>query len=158
MAEDKELKDYRMRLLDRFEQASAEFCTACRAVSSPHAPMVEGGWNVHQLAAHVWDVDLQAYGQRMRRILAEDHPSFENYDADAWFASRYDASVPLETMLREFEARMAEIIPVLRNLPPEAWNRIGQHQVQGDLSLQTWVERGLAHVEEHLASVRSAGA
>lgn len=157
MAEDKELKDYRQHLIDRFEQATAEFVAACRAVKSPHAPTEEGGWNVHQIVAHVWDVDKQAYGLRMRRILAEDHPSFENYDADSWFASQYDAAIPLETMLGEFESRMAEVLPILRSLPPEAWNRMGNHQIQGDLTLQAWVERGLAHVLEHLEAVKQAG-
>lgn len=156
MAENKELLDYRTRLLNRFESATSEFCAACRAAKDPFAPVESGEWNVHQLAAHVWDVDKQVYGLRIRRILEEQRPSFDNYDADAWFLSNYDLSVPLEVMLTELENRIAEIVPVLRSLAPEDWNRLGHHQVQGDFTLQTWVERGVGHLEEHLLSVKAA--
>lgn len=151
-----ELLAYRTRLLDHLLAQTHAFAAACRAVPNPHAPLEPGGWSTHQIAAHVWDVDRRAYGLRIRRILAEDLPVFENYDGDAWMAQGYDPTMPLDVMLDELVARTEEIVPTLRALPPEAWNRIGRHAVQGDLTLQTWVERALAHVKEHLSSVNKA--
>lgn len=153
--QNKELLEYRARLLDRWLEATRAFVADCRAVTNPHAPLEPGGWNTHQIAAHVWDVDRRAYGLRIRRILSEDVPLFENYDGDAWMSETYDPAMPLDSMLDDLLARTEEIVPVLGALPPEAWNRLGRHVVQGDLTLQTWVERALAHVQEHLASVRA---
>lgn len=153
--ENKEVLEYRARLLDQFLTQSRAFVDACRAVKNPYAPLDEGSWTAHQVAAHVWDVDKRAYGLRIRRTLAEDLPTFPNYDGDAWMSDTYDPVTPLEAMLSEFLSRVEEIVPVLRALPPEAWNRMGRHETQGDLTLQTWVERALAHVEEHLASMRA---
>ncbi len=155
MAEHKELLDYRTRLINRLESATLEFCAACRAAEDPFLQLKTGEWNVHQLAAHVWDVDQNAYGLRIRKVLEEQHPSFENYDADAWFLSHYDSSVPLEKMLTDLEQRAKEIVPVLRDLKPEDWNRLGHHQVQGDYTLQTWVERAVGHLEEHLEALKT---
>lgn len=153
--QNKELLEYRARLLDQWLEKTHAFVAACRAVTNPHAALEPGGWNTHQIAAHVWDVDRRAYGLRIRRILNEDLPVFENYDGDAWMTDGYDPAMPLDAMLNELTARAEEIIPVLRALPPKAWNRLGRHAVQGDLTLQTWVERALAHVEEHLSTVRA---
>lgn len=152
----KEILEYRTRLLDRLLEQTLAFAAACRAVTDPRATLEASDWTVHQIVAHVWDVDRRAYGLRIRRILSEDLPVFENYDGDAWMAGVYDPTLPLDSMLNDLTARAEEIIPALRALPPEAWNRLGRHTVQGDLTLQTWVERALAHVEEHLASVSAA--
>jgi hypothetical protein len=46
---------------------------------------------------------------------------------------------------------------MLRALPAEAWSRESRHAIMGNgFTLQTWVERDLAHIEEHIATVNSA--
>jgi hypothetical protein len=43
----------------------------------------------------------------------------------------------------------------LRALPKELWSRISRHTTLGSgLTLQTWVEKDLAHIEEHLETVK----
>jgi len=152
--ENKEVLEYRVRLINRFLEISKEFVTAYKAVRDPFIPLEEGGWNAHQVVAHVWDVDKHAYGMRVRRTIEEDEPVFPNYDGEDWLANVYDPNTSLESMLDEFMARIEEIIPILRALPVQSWNRIGRHETQGALTLQVWVERSLAHVEEHLATIR----
>jgi hypothetical protein len=45
----------------------------------------------------------------------------------------------------------------LRALPSESWARVSSHVTLGrGLTLQTWVEKDLAHIEEHLETVRKA--
>jgi hypothetical protein len=42
----------------------------------------------------------------------------------------------------------------LSGLPLEAWSRESTHEaLGGGLTLQLWVERSLAHIEEHLQTV-----
>lgn len=147
---DKQLQEYREQLLNRLQQKAEAFCAAARAIKDPFAPLEENGWNAHQLIAHVWHVDLHAYGLRVRRTMQEDYPLFQNYDGDAWMAGEYSPALSLDTMLTEFSGRIAEVLSLLRTLPDESWSRLSRHETAGELSLQTWVERGLAHIEEHL--------
>jgi hypothetical protein len=148
------LHEYRKKLIARLGAATGEFVAACRAVKDPSHPLEPGGWNLHQVAAHVRDVDAQVYGMRIRRTAQESSPLFENFDADEWVKSHYDSSEPLEKILAQFEAGLRELTGWLATLPDETWSRVSRHQVYGEFTFQTWVERALAHIEEHLETVR----
>ncbi len=155
MIDNKDLLAYRKSLLDRLEAAAGEFRAACLAVRDATQP-VEDGWNVHQIANHVRDVDQHVYGLRIRRSLAEENPQFENFDADSWMAEHYDPSEPLETLLDAFFGSVQELVAWLREQPAAVWSRPSRHVMYGDFAMQAWVERGLKHVEEHLETVRKA--
>ena len=56
-------------------------------------------------------------------------------------------------ILDEFIKNVDELCKILRDLPQEAWSRESRHETMGgELALQLWVERSLAHIEEHLRS------
>ena len=153
-----ELNDYRKKLVDRLSEAAKEFQAACLAVKDPHAPIEEGGWNVHQVAVHTRDVDKLVYGMRVRRTLAEDNPEFPNFDGETYMAEHYDPQEPLRDMLEGFVGNVESLAESLRAVPDEAWARLSRHVTRGsDITLQVWVERGLEHIEEHLGTVRGKG-
>lgn len=150
----KELFDYREKLLARLLEAAKQFRRECLAAKNPFAPLEESGWNTHQIAAHARDVDALAYGLRARRTAMEDNPEFPGFDGDAHAAEHYDAGEPLINLLDGFVASVESLVEFLRQLPPAAWARVSRHAELGNgFTLQTWVERDLAHLEEHLASV-----
>ena len=151
----KELKEYRRLLLNRFEAAAREFEAACRAVQDPFAAVDEGGWTVYQIAAHTRDVHVLVYGERALRTVKEDNPEFHSFDGDAHARGHYSADEPLDEMLTGFLESVTELINTLRELPAEAWSRASRHdKLGGGLTPQAWLERGLAHIEEHLATVK----
>src|SRR5258706_12526948 len=86
--------EYRVRLLEQLLKSADAFCDACRAAKDLRKPVGENGWNVHQLAQHVRDVDAHAYGMRVRRTLAEQNPSFPKFDANLWAVQHYDPPPP----------------------------------------------------------------
>jgi hypothetical protein len=152
-----ELSEYRKNLVDQLSAAAQEFRAGCLAVKDPFAP-IAGGWNVHQLAAHVRDVDLQVYGARAWRTLHEQNPLFTGFDGDTYMKEHYDPREPLGSLLDEFAASFEKLAGALRGLPDESWTRESRHVTNGGgLTLQLWVERGLQHVHEHLATVKLAG-
>lgn len=152
----KELNEYRDKLIARLGEAADEFCRECRAFANPF-DAVEGEWTLHQVAAHVRAVDRDVYGARIRRTAEEVNPEFEVFDADAWMAKEYRREEPLEEILDSFSARVKDLCAALKGLPREAWSRESRHaQLGGGLTLQWWVERGLAHIEEHLQAVKRA--
>jgi hypothetical protein len=149
-----ELYEYRTRLLDRVAASAGEFSAACRAAKDPFASLPSGEWNTHQLAAHVRDVDKLVYADRIRRTVEEEQPVFRNFDADAWVEENYRSEEPLEQILAEFQANISAWETWVRTLPNTAWSRTSRHEVYGPFAMQAWVERGLAHIEEHLAALR----
>ena len=151
----KELLEYRRSLLERLVGTTHEFRTACLNVSDAFAPVNANRWNIHQIAAHTRDVDRQAYGLRARRTAAEDNPNFKSFDGEAHMADHYSASEPLGEILDGLVENVESLAEMLRELPSEAWARPSGHSTLGQgLTLQTWVERDLAHIEEHLETVR----
>ncbi len=150
-----ELSEYRAKLIDRLVAASREFREACLAVRDARAPFDEDGWNVHQIAAHTRDVDKLVYGLRAQRTAGEDNPEFQNFDGDAYMAEHYDADEPLDEILNGFAKSVESLAGFLRALPAGAWSRLSRHAMLGSgFTLQTWVERDLAHIEEHLEMVK----
>lgn len=151
----KELQAYRTSLIKRFVQAANEFCSACLAVQDAYTPIAEGEWNVHQIAVHVRDVDNLVYGSRARRTASEDNPEFQNFDGEAYMADHYSASEPLQGILNELRENVESLATVLGQLPSEAWSRESHHATFGrGLTLQTWVERDLAHIVQHTEVVK----
>jgi len=149
--------DYRKQLLERTVSAAKEFQVACISTNDPYKPIEEGGWNVHQLAAHTRDVDKLVYGLRAGRTFTEERPAFTNFDGEAYMAANYDPKESLTDMLDGFVRSVNSLTETLQQMPENAWNRLSSHETDGDgLTLQIWIERGLKHIQEHLATVKKA--
>ena len=153
----KELSEYRTKLIDKLATAAKDFRAACLAVKDPYAPLEEGEWNVHQVAIHTRDVDKLVYGLRARRTALEANPEFQNFDGIAYMEEHYDAGEPLDELLDGFVVSVQYLTENLRALPSEAWSRESRHAtLGGGFTLQTWVERDLAHIKEHLETVKKS--
>ena len=153
----KELNDYRTQLMNKLTTTARDFRAACLAARDPFAPLEDGGWNVHQLAAHVRDIDKLVYGLRAKRTAAEDNPEFQNFDGEAYARAHYSAQEALPEILDGFVQNVEGLVEILRSLPPAAWSRVSRHVKLGNgFTLQTWVERDFAHILEHLETVTQA--
>ena len=151
----KELWEYRTNLINRLEDMAKAFRVECLKLSDPYLPLQEGSWNVHQVAAHTRDVNKMVYGLRAHRTAAEENPEFPNFDGEAHMAGNYDASESFSELLDAFVEDVEVLAQELRALPPEAWSRTSRHTTLGSgLTLQSWVEKDLAHIEEHLGTIK----
>jgi len=153
----KELLAYRTSLLGRLVESAHEFRIACLATQDVFTPLNQG-WSIHQIAVHTRDVDQLVYSSRARRTAVENNPKFQNFDGNAYMAEHYSVNEPLKKVLDELVENVEGLVQILRELPSQAWSRESQHATLGDgFTLQAWVERQLAHIEEHLATVQHAG-
>ena len=151
----KELNEYRAQLLKKLISVTKDFSDACLAAKDPSAPLDEGGWNVHQIAAHVRDVHTLVYRFRAERTAQEENPEFQNFDGDAYMSEHYDSNEPLNAILNGFVASVQSLAMLLERLPVDGWSRESRHATFGSgFTLQTWIERDLAHIEEHLETVK----
>lgn len=153
----KELLEYRVKLVERLGEATMEFCAACNGFKDPFA-IAAGNWTAHQIAAHTRDVEKFVYGARVRQTLEDENPEFASFDADAWMAEHYRKDEPLAQILDELTASISGLCEMLKDMPREAWSRVSRHETMGgELTMQLWVERSLAHIEEHLMELKKAG-
>jgi hypothetical protein len=151
----KELLEYRTKLIARLVEAAHEFRQECLAVQDVTMPLEAGGWTVQQIAAHTRDVDKLVYGLRARRTAVEDNPEFQNFNGEEYMKEHYSKSEPLNEILDELVEQVESLAGELRALPSQAWARVSSHVMLGrDLTLQTWVEKDLAHIQEHLETVK----
>jgi hypothetical protein len=153
----KELIEYRVNLMKQLEDAAKAFRAECLSVKDPYAPLEGESWNVHQIAVHTRDVDKLVYGLRVRRTGLEDNPEFSSFDGETYMAEHYDPKESLSALLNDFVSSIEALVELLRGLPPEGWSRLSRHTTLGrGLTLQTWVEKSLAHIQEHLETVKKA--
>ena len=151
----KELAEYRMNLMKRLEDSAKTFHDECLQVNDPYAPVDADGWTVHQIAVHTRDVDELVYGLRARRTAVEENPEFPNFNGEAFMTANYDSRESLDDVLNSFVGNVRALVEFLQALPMEAWSRVSRHTTLGsELTLQSWVEKDLAHIEEHLKTVK----
>jgi hypothetical protein len=141
-------------LFSGFRNAARELKKQSTAIIDEHLPIRPDEWNLHQIASHVRDVNAEVYLPRLKRIVAEENPSFEDFDADLWMATHYDAEEGLDDILTDFTVQCEEAAGWLEDLNYDEWDRPGTHPTLGTHSLAWWADRMLTHIEEHLAQIR----
>lgn len=148
-----ELLEYRQRMVKKIAEAPEKLEAAIVQIKDHTQPLESDGWNLHQVIAHMRDVNKHVYLPRLHRIMVEDNPMFENFDGDAWMAENYQPQEPILEVIAEFKEQCLSSANWLKDLPHVAWNRPGRHPSFGKHSLQWWVERTLAHINEHLTQL-----
>ena len=113
-----------------------------------------GKWSIRQIVAHLADAEMVA-GMRLRRIIAEDNPRIEAFDQNAWATNldytRRKTSQALET----FRRIRGENYELLKDLPPQAFEREGLHSERGPMSLKVLLQLIAEHAENHAAQMRT---
>ena len=139
------------RVAETLRQAGAE--SAAQAVLPAEGS--DDTWNANQVLGHLCD-SARYWGARMFRIAREDEPLLPGIDQDALmiaFAHRYRA---LDELLATLRLVSGGNIALLRNLPPEAWQRAGTHEERGRMTLRELVEVEADHELVHLRQIREA--
>jgi hypothetical protein len=64
-------------------------------------------------------------------------------------AERYDAADPTRVILDRWRSVREAYAAEMEAAPTEAWSRTGLQPHWGERTLQWWVERAVAHAEDH---------
>lgn len=113
-----------------------------------------GQWSIRQIVAHLADAEMVA-GMRLRRIIAEDNPRLEAFDQDAWASNLDYARRKPSQSLEMFRRVRAENYELLKDLPEGAFERAGQHEERGRLTLKHLLQLIAEHAENHAAQLRA---
>jgi len=109
-------------------------------------------WSLRQIVAHLADAEIVA-ADRFRRIIAEDQPTIIGFDQNAWARnldySRRKTSESIET----FRRLRGENYELIKDLPAETFERAGNHNERGRMTLRQHLETMAAHAESHARQI-----
>lgn len=115
----------------------------------------EGSWGVVEVLCHVRDWE-KIFVARVKRIMAEDDPTFESVDDSLWPIDReYHKQKPRE-VLEDFAEHRSKLVDVLMELNMSDWSRHGHAPRQGRVSIGWYAEYIADHDTEHLRQIRQA--
>lgn len=137
-------------LIDRLEALPAGFAEVMSRLEA--ADSVEalgpGDWSAAQVLAHV-RASQDIMEPRILAILTRDNPPLPAFDDTVWANVGRYAFVPVTEALESMRTRRRELVRALRALNAEGWQRTGQHEVQGTISVLDIARRIAEHEEEH---------
>lgn len=151
-----ELNLYRQQLLERLESEVNELQFAYAAISTEawHKPINAEGQTHHQLLAQLRALEKQAFFPGLMSILYEECPQLPTFDDSGWVQTQYDPHEPPEAILAEYARLRTSELVILRDLPREGWNRMGNHSQLGKRTLQWWVEYCLLVAGDHMRQLK----
>lgn len=115
---------------------------------------VPGTWSVQQLVLHMFDSELVGL-DRMRRIIAMERPLLMGYDENAYIESLHYECADAALAARAFELNRQVMGAVLRDLPDEAFHRVGVHSERGLVTLSDEVQVYVRHLDHHMEFMRA---
>ena len=146
-------------LLERFRRGGellAVATTGAAGAELDFKPAPEK-WCVRQIVCHLADSEAVNV-MRLRQILAEDHPTLQSFNGEAW-AERLDyGRRKLSPVIETFRRLRTENHELLKDLPEEAFARAGTHTEAGPLTLRALIKGSAEHVEEHVKQIQGVRA
>lgn len=108
-----------------------------------------GKWSILEVVVHIADSDAISI-DRMKRILSEDNPSLLYADETAYVERLFTHDQDLEDALVLLEVGRRQWARVLRKLPDSAFERTGQHNRSGTVTVGRMVASYIKHIDDHL--------
>ncbi|MHB8596239.1 MAG: DinB family protein [Ktedonobacteraceae bacterium] len=140
--------------INAFESVPSLVISALTGLSESqlHAVPVPGEWSIHEVVIHPGDSETFGF-ERLRKTIAEEKPTLQVYDEDAWARNLSYQRQEHHLALNLFSAQRRSTAALLRILPPEAWKRTAMHPERGEISLYDIFTIYLEHGEIHLAQI-----
>jgi uncharacterized damage-inducible protein DinB len=108
-----------------------------------------GEWSISEVVAHMLDSDLVG-SDRIKRIIAEENPTLQAYDENAWVARLDSRGMPMDEAAALFAANRKWIARILRTCSEADFSRAGQHTEDGPKTLAKLLVGYVNHLDHHL--------
>ena len=112
----------------------------------------DGGWAIRNTVAHLRDSQV-VLAYRVDLFLNEEHPRLASQAVWAW--AEDDGERPLATaeIFEAYRASRAQTVAALEDMPVGYWQRTGEHEEFGAISLRQHVSYFAAHEVTHLPQI-----
>lgn len=114
---------------------------------------IPGKWSAAEIIHHLADSETIS-GQRLRRLLVEDHPLIQGYDQDQFAAKLRYNEREIGPALEAFRAARATSAQLLDVMTDEDWHLEGTHSESGSYTAEDWLKIYAAHAHNHGAQIR----
>ena len=145
------------QLIDQYEQGGELLRKAVAGLSPQQMtrtfppPKI---WSIHQIVIHLMDSDLIG-ADRMKRVAAEDKPpTLIGYDESAFARGLFYDQLDPQLACEVFAKNRQLTAEILRRLPAAAFDRQGDHNEHGRMTLAELLETYVGHLEHHLKFIR----
>ncbi|WP_166822706.1 DinB family protein [Thalassoroseus pseudoceratinae] len=115
---------------------------------------IPGQWSTQQIVCHIADFE-PIYADRMKRVIAEDNPTFFGGDPDVFAAGLAYSHRTIQNELQLINATREQIATILRTLSPSDFQRIGTHSEDGPLSLEKLLQNITNHIPHHCRFIKA---
>ena len=142
-------------LLDSLELMPHDLRAAAGRMTPQAAgtPPPDGGFSLVEQAWHLADLEREGYGERIRRLLADEDPDLPDFDGARVAAERNYRAKSLEEGLAAFLAARTANLAVLRSVPAPAWDRAGRQEGVGRVTLRDVPRMMREHDDSHRAEI-----
>ena len=141
--------------LDSLRAAPAMYERLLRGCTQERAQSSRGGdedWSVVEVVCHLRDAEERAL-ERTVAMRDADDPFLPGYDQAQWARDRDYAAADLRDALSAFLRLRAQHVEALAGLAPAQWERIGQHEEVGQITIAAQAAHMAAHDVIHAAQI-----
>jgi uncharacterized damage-inducible protein DinB len=110
---------------------------------------VPGKWSTLEVVCHLADFD-PIIADRMKRVIAEEKPALVGADENRFAAALHYHDRDLEEELTIIDRTRSQMARILRKLPADALQRIGNHNERGPLTLEQLLTSATNHIPHHV--------
>jgi hypothetical protein len=142
-------------LIDALEATPETLAALLVGVSQAQARAARGGdenWSVIEVLCHLRDAEEISL-QRMQAMRDQENPAITGYDQEALAHARNYRDADLRSALKDFTAFRERYTAALSALKPESWERTGQHNEIGQITIFAHTIHHAAHDAIHCAQI-----
>jgi hypothetical protein len=142
-------------LLDALKATPETLASLLAKISEPKARAVTGGdenWSVVEVVCHLRDAE-EFFIKRMQSMRDQDNPSIISYDQEALARQRNYKSAKLREALADFTSVRQQTIREFSELTPNQWQRSGEHNELGQITIFAQAIHHTAHDAIHCAQI-----
>lgn len=112
-----------------------------------------GAFSLHEQVWHLRDIEIGGYALRFRAVVAHEHPFLPDIDGTRVASERAYAARPLWHGFDDFTRARARNVEFLRTLAVEQFERAGELEGAGCVTLARLVGMWRAHDDGHIAEI-----
>ena len=119
-----------------------------------HKRLAPEQWTLTEIICHLRDVEREVYRVRVNILIKEASPFVPGVSPDEWAEERGYAQQNGREALKTFLAARQDTLELLESLPPELWQKQGQHAYFGPTSMQELVYLAVRHDDIHWEQIK----
>ena len=113
---------------------------------------IPGKWSSHDVAIHLADADA-VFIHRLKRIIAEERPTYSAWDENAFISRLAYAEQLAEDAVQMIEVGHRQFARAIKHMAPGWLDRVGVHNQAGPQTAREVLDKAVWHISHHLKFV-----